>query len=99
MNKKIEKEIRNNANRIANCETANIEKSISAAQTQIEAILALQKSGKFALLPTYLRETAKIRLENPEMSFAELATLFSPPQSKSGIYHRLQKIVEFYKGE
>lgn len=94
MNVKIVKEIRNSANRKANCEAANIEKMVNAASPQIAAILKIQdKKGLEFLSPT-LREMARIRLENPDSSLSELALMFNPPLSKSGINHRLKRIVK-----
>ena len=92
MNEKIYREFRNNANRIANCETANIDKSVSASLSQIEAINKLERLGKLELLPDELRITAKLRLENPDVSLTELAELHEPPITKSGVNHRLAKL-------
>jgi hypothetical protein len=94
MNVKIVKEIRNSANRKANCEAANIEKMVNAASPQIAAILKIQdKKGLDFLTPT-LKEMAQIRIENPDSSLAELAEMFNPPLSKSGVNHRLKRIVK-----
>jgi hypothetical protein len=93
MNIKIVKEIRNSANRKANCETANIEKMVKAASPQIEAIEKIKKQKGLDFLSPQLQEMAEIRLENPDSSLAELAQLFDPPLSKSGVNHRLKKII------
>lgn len=94
MNVKIVKEIRNSANRKANCEAANIEKMVNAASPQIASILKIQeKKGLNYLTPT-LKEMAQIRLENPDSSLSELAQMFNPPLSKSGVNHRLKRIVK-----
>jgi DNA-binding protein WhiA len=97
MNIKIVKEIRNSANRRANCETANIEKTVNAASPQIEMILKIKKKKGFNNLPPALKEMAKIRLDNPELSLAELGEQFNPPLSKSGVNHRLKRLVEIAK--
>lgn len=94
MNAKISKEVRNDINRITNFETANIDKAATAAAAQLEAIRALVNSGEIDTLPQELRETAKVRVENPEMSLGELRKLFDPPISKSGLHHRLRKLTE-----
>ena len=97
MNIKIVKEIRNSANRKANRETANIEKTIQAAMPQIEAILKIKKKKGLDFLSKPLREMAQARLDNPELSLSELAESFNPPLSKSGANHRLKRIQEIAK--
>ncbi len=93
MNIKIIKDIRNKANRKANCETANIERTVNAAVGQIEAIEKIKKAKKFDSLSPALKEMAKIRCENPDASLGELAGMFEPPLSRSGVNHRLNKLV------
>lgn len=95
MNAKIERDIRNSVNRSTNCVAGNISKSVSAAQNQISAITEIESAGKLAMLPDELFDTAKLRLENPSASLAELARLHNPPISKSGLTHRLAKIIEY----
>ena len=92
-NVKIIKDTSNNVNRVINCDTANTDKTIDAAQRQVQAIRRLVDSpqGLAGLSPS-LRETAALRLENPELSLLELARLFAKPISKAGLYHRLQKL-------
>lgn len=97
MNVKIVKEIRNSANRKANCETANIEKMVNAASPQIEAIFKIRDKKGLDFLTDTLREMAEIRLENPDSSLQELAQMFNPPLSKSGVNHRLKRIVDIAK--
>lgn len=97
MNVKIVKEIRNSANRKANCETANIEKMVKAASPQINAILKIQDKKGLDFLSQPLKEMAEIRLENPDSSLSELAEMFNPPLSRSGVNHRLQRIVDIAK--
>ncbi|MFR5876698.1 MAG: DNA-binding protein WhiA [Eubacterium sp.] len=94
MNVKIVKEIRNSANRKANCEAANIEKMVNAASPQIAAILKIQDKKGLEYLTPALREMAEIRLDNPDTSLSELAEMFNPPLSKSGVNHRLKRIVK-----
>lgn len=94
MNVKIVKEIRNSANRKANCETANIDKMIRAASPQVSAILKIKDKGAFDALPESLKEMAEIRLDNPDMSLQELTEMFDPPLSKSGVNHRLKKLIK-----
>lgn len=97
MNSKILKEIRNNANRATNCDAANINKSLQASKKHIDAITKLVERKRIDLLPEALKETALKRLEFKELNYAQLGEKFDPPISKSGIYHRLEKIYDFYK--
>lgn len=93
-NTKIMKEMRNKANRILNCDSANMDKTIAAASDQIIAIKKIEAKQKLSSLPEKLYQVAVLRLENPEASLAELAELSNPPVGKSGINHRLKKIEE-----
>ncbi len=92
---KIFKDVRNNVNRKVNCDNANIKKTFNAAAKQIEAIMKLKDSGKFDDLPSDLKEIATLRLENPEMTLSELGANLSTPLTRSGVNHRLKKIIEF----
>ena len=94
MNTKVEKDIRNSVNRRVNCDTANLTKAVDAAQTQLEAIRKLVDSGVFESLQEKFRETALLRLENPDATLSELAGMFDPPVTKSCLNHRLRKLVE-----
>lgn len=94
INTRIEREIRNNENRATNCVTKNIEKYISASQKQVEAVAFLIEKGLFDRLDTPLQITAKLRYENPDATLSELAKLHHPAVSRSGVNHRLQKILE-----
>lgn len=96
MNSKINKEIRNTANRITNCDSANITKSIQASKKYVDAINYLIANNKIDLLPEHLRKTALVRLEYLDLNFADLGLKFDPIVSKSCVYHRLEKILEFY---
>ncbi len=87
----IEKEVRNDTNRRVNCDTANISKTVSAAQKQLAAIRKLRDSGALADLPEALREAARLREENPEASLEELASLAGV--SRSGLNHRLARLL------
>ncbi len=95
MNEKIKREIRNDVNRAKNCDTANIKKSVAATKIHIDAILKLQEDNRIQLLPKPLQETAGLRLAFPDMSLADLADMHDPTITKSGLNHRLKKIVEF----
>ena len=93
MNLRIEREIRNQENRATNCVAKNIEKSVSAAAKQMNAIEKLTLSGMLAQLPESIRLTARLRAENPDASLEELRNLHVPPITKSGLNHRLQKLL------
>lgn len=94
MSAKIEKGMRNTVNRKVNCDTANVTKIIDAAAAQIEAIRKLERSGALEALPGKLRQTAKLRIQNPELSIRDLADISVPPVTKSCLNHRLRKLVE-----
>ena len=94
MDRQIVNEIRNNENRATNCVTGNINKSVTAAQRQIAAIKKIKAKGRFESLSTDLQETAILRIENPDVSLAELALLHKVTLTKSGLNHRLNKIIQ-----
>lgn len=93
INSRIERDIRNNENRATNCVAKNIEKSIAAATRQMEAIGRLLETGRLDSLSEGLRNTAMLRYRNPDASLDELTALHEPPISKSGLNHRLQRIL------
>ncbi|MDN3956495.1 DNA-binding protein WhiA [Sporolactobacillus laevolacticus] len=90
---RIVKDMRNSVNRLVNCETANLNKTVSAAMKQMENIRLIEKSIGLEELPEKLREIAEIRLKNPDITLKELGEMVSgEPISKSGINHRFRKI-------
>ena len=91
---KIQKEMKGKVNRLVNCETANLNKTINASIQQIAAIKKLQETGKFKKLDDKLKEIAILRLENPDMPLIELGKLLKEPVGKSGVNYRLKKIME-----
>lgn len=93
-NVRILKEMRNDINRRVNCETANINKTVSAAYRQQEAIRFLQRRGALRELPEQLQQMAVLRMENPEATIKELGELCLPCVGKSGVNHRLRKLEE-----
>ena len=94
MSAKMEKDLRNSVNRRLNCDNANLDKAVEAAQKQAETIRRLQTAGRLEQLPDKLRQTAALRLENPELPLSELAEIFDPPVTKSCLNHRLRKLME-----
>lgn len=97
MNAKVEKDIRNAVQRRVNCDTANVEKAVEAAQEQLAAIRRIEQSVGLDSLPEKLHEAALLRIVSPEASLSELAQLADPPVSKSCISHRLKKLTDMAK--
>lgn len=91
-NTKVVKAMRNNVNRIVNCETANLSKTVNAAVRQVENIRFIQETIGINSLPENLQEIAKIRVECEDMTLKELGEMLNPPIGKSGVNHRLRKI-------
>ncbi|RAV09059.1 DNA-binding protein WhiA [Paenibacillus contaminans] len=91
---RIMKDMRNSVNRIVNCETANLNKTIGAAVRQIDNIRLLQREVGLENLPDKLREVAEIRLKHPDINLKEVGDLLKGAVSKSGVNHRLRKIDE-----
>ena len=93
-NVRILKDMRNTVNRKVNCETANINKTVSAAVKQIDDIRYIQETKGLDKLPEGLKDMALTRLTYPEASLKELGSLLTPPVGKSGVNHRLRKLSE-----
>lgn len=93
-NVRILKDMRNAVNRKVNCETANIQKTVSASVRQIEDIRYIIEQKGFDRLPRGLREIAELRLDHPEATLKELGEMFDPPVGKSGVNHRLRRLGE-----
>lgn len=91
---RVQREMNNKINRIVNCETANLNKTINASIEQIEAIKKLKSNKKFEKLDDYLKEIAELRLKNPNASLIELGKMLKQPIGKSGVNYRLKKIME-----
>ena len=91
-NVRIVKEMRNSVNRKVNCETANLNKTVSAAVRQVEDIRYIEAHGGLHELTDGLEETARLRLEHPDVSLKELGDMLSPRVGKSGVNHRLRKL-------
>lgn len=91
---RVQREMNNKINRIVNCETANLNKTINASIEQIEAIKKLKKNNEFEKLDDSLKKIAELRLLNPNASLVELGKLLDEPVGKSGVNYRLKKIME-----
>lgn len=90
----VEKNLRNTENRATNCVAKNISKSVNAVVTQVAAIEALIANGMFDELSEELKRTAMLRLDNPDVSLSELVLLHKPAISKSGLNHRLSRLID-----
>lgn len=93
-NTRIQKNVRNQVNRLVNCETANLNKSINAAQRQIQHINLIASRMGLDRLPDSLRQAAEARLNHPEESLKDLGQLLDPPVGKSGMNHRMRRLEE-----
>ncbi len=93
-NIKILKDVRNNITRKVNCDTANITKTADAAAVQLRAINKIKAKMGLEALPEPLEEMARLRLTNPEANLTELGEMLNPPISKSGVNHRLKRIIK-----
>lgn len=91
---KITKGLVNDATRITNCDNANTDRALDAAQRQIAAIRKIEKEKGLSWLPEKLRAAAELRLAHPEANLVQLGEMMEPPMKKSGINNRLRKIAE-----
>lgn len=91
---RIKKSMISDAKRIANCDTANLDRSVDAAMRQLDAIRKIEETRGLTWLPEKLQEVARLRVENPYISISALGDLCDPPLKKSGINNRLKKIEE-----
>ena len=95
MSAKVEKDMRNAINRRVNCDSANADKIVSAAQAQLDKIRQLDREVGLDNLPRDLGEIALLRVANPEASLSDLAMLSDPPVTKSCVNHRLRKLMSY----
>ena len=96
---RVQREMNNKINRLVNCESANLNKTINASISQIEAIRKLKENGKFEKMSDTLKEIAELRLNNPNSSLIELGKMLKEPVGKSGVNYRLKKIMEMANEE
>jgi len=96
---RVQREMNNKINRIVNCETANLNKTINASIEQIEAIRKLKDTGNFEKLDEPLKEIAELRVNNPNASLIELGKMLKKPVGKSGVNYRLKKLMEIANGK
>lgn len=95
MGVKMVKSIRNDTNRRLNFENANLDKTVQAAMAQNQAVARIEATCGLTALPEELQTVARLRLENPDLSLRDLGALLEPPLSRSGVNHRLQRILKF----
>ena len=93
MTAKVDKEMRNAVTRQINCDSANADKTVAAAQNQLDAIRRVVRVYGLDALPEPLKDAALLRITNPAASLADLALLSSPPVTKSCLSHRMKKIM------
>lgn len=93
-NIRIQKDIRNNVNRVVNCDSANLQKTLDASSRQVEAIEYIRDHYGLDNLPPLLGEVARLRLDYREVSLQELGEMLNPPVGKSGVNHRLRRLCE-----
>ena len=91
---RVQKEMNGKVNRIVNCQSANLNKTLNASVEQIDAIRRLQQSNKYNNLDDNLKEIALLRLEYPDMSLVELGKKLKEPLGKSGVNYRLKRIIK-----
>ncbi len=94
---RMKKELVNRANRIQNCDQANIDKTVMASEKQISDIRAATANGGMDLLPKKLRDIALLRLENPDASMSEIGAMLDPPLKKAGVNNRFARIADMAK--
>lgn len=91
-NVRVLKDVRNQVNRLVNCETANVDKTVKAAMSQIEAIRLIEEHDGLDQLHPKLREVALLRQQYPYASLKELGDMCNPPMSKSGVNYRIRQL-------
>lgn len=96
-NVRIEKDVVNQTVRLTNCDSANTDRTINAAEKQVEAIRRLIDSDKLGLLSEKLIELSELRLNHPEASLTDLGEMMNPPLTKAGVNSRIQRIMEAAK--
>ena len=95
MNAKIEKQFRNEVNRRTNCEAGNIARSVTAAARIVSVLERLERENLLSSLPDELEDAARLRLAHPEASLSQLAAMMTPPITKSGLNHRLNRVLTY----
>lgn len=92
---RVKKQVMGTVNRAMNCDNANLQKQMDASRTQVEAIRRLNDSGKLTTLPPSLQQIALARLNAPDATLQELGQLLDPPIGKSGVNHRMRRLMTY----
>ena len=92
---RVKRQVMETVNRAMNCDSANLQKQMDASRTQIDAIRRLRDSDRLAALPPSLQEIALARLDNPDATLAQLGQLLHPPIGKSGVNHRMRRLISY----
>ena len=92
---RIKRQVMETVNRAMNCDSANLQKQMAASQSQIDGIRRLRDEGLLATLPPSLQEIAHLRLDNPEATLADLGAMLDPPIGKSGVNHRMRRLLSY----
>ncbi|HHY47573.1 MAG TPA: DNA-binding protein WhiA [Firmicutes bacterium] len=95
---RVDRGIKNEVNRLVNCDTGNLSRVVNASLRQVEAITLIRETSGLESLPPALREIARMRLQHPDASLRELGDMFHPRISKSGIENRLRRIMRVARG-
>lgn len=93
--KRVTKQVMQGVNRAMNCDAGNLRKQMNASDRQIEAIGRLISTGAYQSMPPALQQIAKLRIEHPDLSTEELGALIEPPLGKSGVNHRLSRMMTY----
>jgi len=92
---RVKRQVMETVNRAMNCDSANLQKQMNASHSQIEGIRRLRDEGVLATLPPSLQEIAHLRLDNPDATLLELGALLDPPIGKSGVNHRMRRLLSY----
>ena len=98
-NLRVRRQMVQTVNRAVNCDTHNLQRMMAASERQIEQIARLISSERFGALPPALQEIAKARLNAPDVSLQELGAMLDPPLGKSGVNHRLRRLLAYAREE
>ena len=98
-NLRVKREVMGNVNRAMNCDAANLQKLMDASDQQIVKIASIISGDRFQFMPKALQEIAMARIHAPDASFTELGEMLSPPIGKSGVNHRMRRLMEYAKKE
>ena len=96
---RVRRQVLGTVNRALNCDNANLQKQMNASQQQLTSIAQLMESERFASLPPALQAVARARLQAPDMSLEELGQTLEPPIGKSGVNHRMRRLMQFAREE